>query len=77
MANFKNVGTWWNNRDIDLVEIEGAVYALHGWNGETYLHSWKCSGEFNTDASEEEYAITPIFKQIEEDEFEVVGYEVR
>ena len=72
MTNFKNVGNWWNDKGIELVEIDGETFALNGWNGETYLKCWKCLGEDLMDASEEEYQITPIY----EDE-EIAGYEVR
>ena len=30
----KEVGYWWNDKSIELVEIDGEVYALYGWNGE-------------------------------------------
>lgn len=77
--NFKNVGTWWNDREIELVEIDGEVFALNGWNGETYLNSWKCLGEDHMEASKEEYQITPIYEDEanEHDIYEIVGYEVR
>lgn len=76
MADFVNVGRWWNDRDIELVEIEGEVYALHGWNGESYMDSWKCIGEDERQASEEQYHITPIYKETGDDEFDVVSYKV-
>lgn len=78
MKNFKTVGTWWNDKSIELVDIEGDVYALNGWNGEKYMNAWKCTGEDYMDASEEEYVITPVYND-KEDEFgvyEIVGYEV-
>ncbi len=74
MTNFKSVGTWWNDRDIELVEINGTVYALNGWNGETYLNCWICSGEFNMDASEQEYEISPVYSN--DEDMEIIGYEV-
>src|SRR5690625_4161107 len=73
MTNFKNVGTWWNDKEIELVEIDGKVYALNGWNGESYLKSWECTGEDYMDASEKEYCITPQYEEVE-GEFEIVGY---
>ena len=76
MTNFKNVGRWWNDKEIELVEIDGKVYALNGWNGESYLKSWECTGEGLMDASEEEYSITPQYEEVENDEFEIVGYTV-
>ena len=67
----KTIGRWWSNKEIELVEIDGKVYALDGWNGESYLNAWECTGEGYTDASEEQYTITPIY---EDDE--ITGYEV-
>lgn len=72
----KEVGVWWNDKEIELVEIEGSVYALYGWNGEDYGKWWRCTGEFLTEASEEEYTLKPVYKQVDEDEWEIVDYEV-
>lgn len=69
----KKVGTWWSERNIDLVEIEGEVYALYGWNGESYLESWKCTGEDYMEASEEQYEVIPIYG----DDLTVIRYEAR
>lgn len=76
MANFKTVGTWWSDKSIELVEIEGKVYALNGWNGEKFLNCWECIGEDNMDASKEEYVITPVYEEDGEGDFITVGYEV-
>lgn len=65
---FKNVGGWWNNRDIELIKFNdghmhaGQVFALHGWNGEEYVKCWECVGDRNMDASEEEYCLKPIHR---------------
>ena len=72
MAKF--VGTWWNDSHIELWEIDGEVYALDGWNGEEYLHCWKCAGERYMTASDEEYTIAPVYH--EEDE-SIEDYEVK
>lgn len=76
IKNFKEVGTWWSNKNISLVEIDNTTYALHGWNGEVYLDCWACTGEFNMDDSEEEYHIAPLYKEVAGDEYEIVGYEI-
>lgn len=39
---FIDRGRWWNDSNIKLVEINGSVYALAGWNGETYGNCWEC-----------------------------------
>jgi len=76
MTNFKNVGTWWNDKEIELVEIDGKVYALNGWNGEKYLDSWEVAKNDYTDIINDGIAIKPEYKEIEEDEFEIVGYTI-
>lgn len=79
MTNFKNVGTWWNDRNIELVEIDGVVYALNEWNGETYLDCWECTGDDNMEVGKDGIAITPIYsEEMNEDEiYDIVGYDVR
>ena len=71
---FKIVGQWWNGKNIELIEIDGIVYALNNWNGETYNNCWICSGENLMDASQEEYTIKPIYKEIAEDEYKIIDY---
>lgn len=71
----KEIGYWWADKSIQLVEIDGSVYALYGWNGEEYLNCWKCTGEFYLDASEEEYEIRPIYSE-SDGEVEIIDYEV-
>ena len=51
----------WNGTDIDVVKIDGALYALNGWNGEKYLHCWKCIDRFTAAPDGEEYEIRPVY----------------
>ena len=37
----KRVGNLWNDKNIEIVEVNGEMYALSGWNGEKYYHCWK------------------------------------
>lgn len=64
-------GRWWNG-DQELIEKNGEVYALNGWNGESYTDSWKCVGEHHMEASQESYTITPIYDEIGD----AVDYEI-
>ncbi len=58
----EKIGTWWNSNSIELVRVDGEVYALNGWNSERYLDCWKCSGNFFMDASDERYTLRPIYR---------------
>lgn len=69
---FKHIGYWWNDRNIEVMEIDDTAYALNGWNGESYLNCWICSGEQYMDASEEEYRIKPIYN----DDMSIKGFEI-
>lgn len=62
----KSVGRWWNNDNIELVEVKGTVYALDGWNGESYCRCWKCTGERNMDA-EGSFTLTPAYEEAGEE----------
>ena len=65
--------TWWNDDDIEIVEIDGTLYALDGWNGEKFLHCWKCLDKFTEDPEDSaEYQIRPVY-----DDENIVGYEIR
>ena len=72
----KNVGKWWNDDNINLVEIDGNVYALHGWNGEGYYDCRRVFGDYNMESSKENYILTPIYQQNEEDDFRIIDYEI-
>ena len=75
--NFEYVGIWWNSNDIEMYRIGTEVFALNGWNGDKYTECWKCSGIGNMDASVQRYEITPVYEEIEEDDYKLIGFEVR
>lgn len=80
----KRVGYIWNNRDIEIVEINGEMYTLHGWNGEAYYHCWKVADEKGFDrVDEDEYILTPISQGVGDvdedgnyDSYETINYEI-
>ena len=62
----------WNNGEIDVVEINGRLFALHGWNGETWLRCWECLDKW-TMASEKVFEVRPVHRfEIEEIDFETL-----
>ena len=79
----------WQDTDIDIAFIDMALYALYGWNGEKWLHCWKCIDRFTADPDGKEYDVTPVYDweawNEEAGEFQdsngnaidgVIGYEV-
>lgn len=51
----KHVGYWERGKwepIIEMVEVDGGVYALYGWNGEEYTDCWKCVDEWTVDPEE-------------------------
>ena len=76
---YEYVGTWWNDKYIDVIKKNGRVYALNGWNGESYTESWEGIGENHLTASDKKYLITPIYEANDSDEedFIVVDYEIQ
>ena len=75
---------FWLNTDIEIVNIDGELYALNGWNGEKYLHCWQCADKWNADPSGKEYEIAPVYDWNSYDEENgefpdgdgIIGYEV-
>ena len=55
------MNTWWNDSTIEVVEIDGALYALNGWNGEKWTECWKCIDRFTVDPDDRKYEIAPVY----------------
>lgn len=76
------MNTWFADKDIEVVEIEGKWYALNGWNGEDYTECWETEqptyGTSCEVLSEEHVVIRPILKPYPDDEeqFYVSRYEL-
>lgn len=66
------IGTWWSDNDIELVKINGKIYALCGWNGEKYIHCWECFDRFSIVDGNIEYEIKPIYNSDGSIDFEIV-----
>lgn len=84
MAN-KIIGSWWADKNIDVAEIDGELYALYGWNGEKWTKCWKCTDEvingvvFESADDSREYDVRPILAPIgdpEDDQWDYAGFEL-
>lgn len=65
--------------DYDIIEYDGDEYIAMDWNGERYGKCYKRAyfgGAFAAeDWENKDIALRPIYKEIGEDDFEVIGYE--
>lgn len=74
----RRLGTWWNNDDIEVYQIEGRPIALYGWNGEEYLDCFEVAEEIGGrwfKLLQGGLSVCPIYEQ-RGDDFEIVGYEL-
>ena len=70
------LGYWWNDKEIEIVEIEGRPIALSGWNGEKYTDCWEVAemrGNTGFDIKVDGLEVEPIYQQVDEEEYELVG----
>lgn len=63
---------------MTFVKLDGKIWCLHDkyWNGE-YYEAWECDyeGEYGATKNGDVRNIKPIYKEVADDEFELVGYE--
>ena len=64
--------------DYDVIEYNGDEYIAMDWNGERYGRCYKRAafgGAFPDEGwDDKNIALRPIYKEVAEDEFEVIGY---
>ena len=73
------MNTWFENKEIEIIEINGKWYALNGWNGEVYADCWETEEPTHgtaCDVLKDNITIRPIYKECNEQQFDVKGYEV-
>lgn len=67
--------TWWNDKNIPIVQIDNRYFCLAGWNGEAWFDCWETSDGF--DVQSEGFTIKPIYYHDEiNDEFDIIDYDL-
>ena len=65
--NYTHYGYWWANTSIELVKIGSRVFALNGWDGESFKLCWECQNYFPLDGlmavknKNIEYNLRPVY----------------
>lgn len=73
----KYLGYWWNDKEIEIFEIEGRPIALSGWNGEKYMDCWEVNEMIDGvgfDIKVDNLEVVPEYEQVDDDEYELIGY---
>lgn len=67
-----------NKENIEIIEKDGKLYALHGWNGLQYLDCFTVNKYHQWDKSLERYTMTPVWDTSSEDELDwfITDYEI-
>lgn len=73
------LGTWWNDKLIEIYKIDGINIALYGWNGDKYTECFevsKCVDNtfFKIKNINKTYEVLPIYKELENGDFETIDY---
>lgn len=71
----KKIGNWWNDKEIEIYEIEGRRIALNKWNGEIYYDCFEVT-ENLIDIIADNIEVKPIYKEISEDNFEIIDFKI-
>ena len=79
MERFKEVGNLWNNKNFTIISNGIKFYVLNEncWNGESYSDCWEVADSKGLEkVGETVCTITPVYKEINEDEFKIVDYKI-
>lgn len=79
MEKFIEVGRLWNDNNFIIISNSKKFYVLNAncWNGESYSNCWEVADSKGLEkVGETIYTITPVYKEINEDEFEIVDYKI-
>lgn len=69
----KKLGTWWNDKTIEIYKIEEKNIALNGWNGEKYLHCFEVDDSLLTVINQDiELEAIPKYKDTQIIDFELI-----
>lgn len=77
----RNLGVWWNDRDILVMDFNGIPVALDGWDGEKYTKCFKVIPTpydtylvWNEAGEDLPYSVAPVYADTGEDVLRLVGY---
>lgn len=74
------IGNWWNDKSIEIYNINGRNIALYGWNGEKYMDCFEVTEDL-FDIIKENIVVKPIYNKpihnsAYQDEYKIVDYEI-
>lgn len=69
---------WWNDKNIEVVEIENNYIALDGWNGEKWTDCFEVAdrhGDAFYEMVRDGLEVQPVYTENSDGDFEISGYE--
>lgn len=71
----KYLGKFWNDKNLEVYEIDGRNIVLNKWDGEKYFECFELA-ENLIDIIDNQIEVKPIYKEVEEDKYDIVGFEI-
>lgn len=72
----EKIGNYWNDKDLEIYEIEGKRIVLNKFDGEKYYDCFELAENLIDILSEDRFEVEPIYKEIKKDEFKVIDYKI-
>ena len=76
-STFTEVGNLWNNKAFSIISDGQRFYVLNdnSWNGESYNDCWEVADNQGLEKiGNITYTITPVYKETNDDNFEIIDY---
>lgn len=68
----KNLGKFWNDKELSVYEIDGIKIVLNGWNGDKWMNCFELA-ENEIDVIKEGIEVRPEYKELKNGDFELIN----
>ena len=78
MKNYEIIGSFKNYPNASIISNGEKFYVNDDreWNGEKYFNCFEIDKNLIDVVDDTKYVITPVYKEIDYDEFEIIDYEI-
>lgn len=72
----KILKNYWNDKNLDVYKIEGKRIVLNKWDGDKYYDCFELAENLIDIVSEKKFEVKPIYKEVVEEEFEIIDFKI-